>query len=113
MADLSNCPPLTRDSVIAAHELIKPYIHFTPALTNKTITQIASTPQTAEALVGTPWEGKTPAKPKIRVWFKCENFQRVGAFKARGAFHALLRLQEEDGKGWERSKGVVTHSSGL
>lgn len=113
MADLAHCPPLTRDSVIAAHQLIKPYVHFTPVLTNTTISEIASTPQSPEALIGTPWEGKVPARPRIRLWFKCENFQKVGAFKARGAFHALLRLHEEEGKGWEKAKGVVTHSSGL
>lgn len=113
MADLANCPPLTRESVLAAHKLVKPHVHFTPVVTNKTITDLASTPQTPDALIGTPWEGKTPAKPKIRLWFKCENLQKVGAFKARGAFHALLRLEGEEGKGWERSKGVVTHSSGI
>lgn len=46
--------------------------------------------------------------------FKCENFQRVGAFKARGAFHAVERLKMEPGwmDGGGREKGVVTHSSG-
>jgi threonine dehydratase len=114
MADLKNCPPLTRCSVIAAHEIVKPYVHYTPVLTNSTITTLASTPQTPEALVGTEWEGRTPANPKIRIWFKCENLQRVGAFKARGAFHAIRRLMAQEG--WEenggRSKGVITHSSG-
>ncbi|EEB91984.1 hypothetical protein MPER_09570, partial [Moniliophthora perniciosa FA553] len=56
---------------------------------------------------GTPWEGKTPASPNLSLFFKCENFQKVGAFKARGAFHALSRLSEE-----EVRNGVVTHSSG-
>jgi threonine dehydratase len=41
------------------------------------------------------------------VFFKCENFQKMGAFKMRGATNAVLQLSEE-----ERSKGVVTHSSG-
>jgi threonine dehydratase len=41
------------------------------------------------------------------VYFKCENFQRMGAYKMRGATHALLKLSDA-----ERSKGVVTHSSG-
>lgn len=125
MADPNTRLPLTRQSVIEAHELIKPHIHLTPVLTNRTIDQIASTPQTAEALKGTEWEGKDPAKPKVRLWFKCENLQRVGAFKVRGAFHALKRLEEEEGRkagrdgkevgfqegGW-RQRGVVTHSSG-
>ncbi|KAL6721410.1 hypothetical protein ACLMJK_000513 [Lecanora helva] len=107
MADPSTCPPLTRSSITAAHARIKPHIHRTPVLTSTTLSDIASTPQRPEALVGTPWEGQPPARPKIRFFFKCENFQRVGAFKVRGAFHALTRLSEE-----ERGRGVVTHSSG-
>lgn len=107
MSDLSLCLPLVRSSVQAAHELIREYVHLTPVVTNTTLNNLASTPQTPEALVGTPWEGQTPANPKIRFWFKCENFQRIGAFKARGAFHALSRLDPEI-----RKKGIVTHSSG-
>lgn len=114
MADPANCPPLTRSSVIAAHSLIKQYIHCTPVLTNQTLTELASTPQSASALEDTPWAGQEPSRPKIRLWFKCENLQKVGAFKVRGAFHALTRLMAEEG--WEkaggREKGVVTHSSG-
>ncbi|HAA15978.1 MAG TPA: serine dehydratase, partial [Cytophagales bacterium] len=41
------------------------------------------------------------------LFFKCENFQRAGAFKMRGAAHAALRLTEE-----QRQKGLATHSSG-
>ncbi|EDO01380.1 hypothetical protein SS1G_03854 [Sclerotinia sclerotiorum 1980 UF-70] len=119
MADPNTRLPLSHQSVLEAHKLIKPHIHFTPVLTNRTIDEIASTPQSLEALKGTEWEGKEPAKPKIRLWFKCENLQRVGAFKVRGAFHALKRLEEAEGGvdagygdgGW-REKGVVTHSSG-
>ncbi|KAL1839700.1 hypothetical protein VTJ49DRAFT_1237 [Mycothermus thermophilus] len=114
MADPSISPPLTRSSVEAAHRLIKPFIHETPVLTNSTLNKLASTPRTAEELAGTEWEGRDPAKPVIRFWFKCENFQRGGAFKVRGAFHAVERLKREPG--WEeaggREKGVVTHSSG-
>jgi len=107
--------PLTRDSVIAAHELIKPHIHFTPVQTNTTLSNLASTPQTADALRGTLWEGQEPAKPNIKLFFKCENFQRIGAFKVRGAFHAVKRLIERDAEGIEgvRRRGVVTHSSGM
>ncbi|KAF7946525.1 hypothetical protein EAE96_009522 [Botrytis aclada] len=119
MADPNTRLPLNRQSVLDAHELIKSHIHYTPVLTNRTIDEIASTPQTAEALKGTEWEGKEPSRPKIRLWFKCENLQRVGAFKVRGAFHALKRLEEAEGgveaghgeRGW-RQRGVVTHSSG-
>ncbi|KJR88830.1 threonineeeee dehydratase [Sporothrix schenckii 1099-18] len=114
MADLSTCPPLTRASVVEAHNLIRPFVHRTPVLTNRTIDGIVSTPRTAEELQGTPWEGATPARPTLRIWFKCENMQRVGAFKARGAFHAVERLKREPG--WEAgggfAKGVATHSSG-
>lgn len=105
--------PLTRASIEAAHELIKPHIHTTPVLTSTTLSNLASTPQASEALDGTPWEGQEPAKPKIRLFFKCENFQRIGAFKVRGAFHAVKRLIEEQGIDKVRSKGVVTHSSGM
>lgn len=114
MADPAKSPPLVRSSVIAAHELIKEHIHYTPVLTNKTLTELASTPQLVSDLIGTPWEGQQPAKPTIRLWFKCENLQKVGAFKARGAFHALKRLVAENGweEGGGRERGVVTHSSG-
>jgi len=107
MADISGCPPLTRSSVQAAHERIKLYIHRTPVLTCSTLTQLASTPQDPSSLSNTPFANQNPAKPKINLFFKCENHQKIGAFKARGAFHALSRLSKE-----ELSKGVVTHSSG-
>lgn len=74
-----------RSSITAAHERIKPYIHHTPVMTSASI----------DALAG------------CSVFFKCENFQKVGAFKARGAMNAILKLTPE-----QRSKGVATHSSG-
>ncbi|KAH6697104.1 pyridoxal-phosphate dependent enzyme [Plectosphaerella plurivora] len=107
MADLSTCPPLTRASVIEAHALIQPLIHRTPVLTNSTLTNLASTPRD---LTGTPWEGRTPARPSFRLFFKCENLQRVGAFKARGAFHAVERLKRDPS--FSPASGVATHSSG-
>lgn len=107
MAEITESLPLKRSSVEAAHAAIKEYIHYTPVLTSQTISKLASTPQSPEALVGTAFEGQTPARPKIRLFFKCENYQKVGAFKSRGAFHALSRLSQE-----QLSKGVVTHSSG-
>ncbi|KAL2017013.1 hypothetical protein VTK56DRAFT_2694 [Thermocarpiscus australiensis] len=114
MADPSTAPPLTRASVQAAHKLIEPYIHKTPVLTNATLNRLASTPRTPAELEGTEWAGRTPAKPVLRFWFKCENFQKIGAFKARGAFHAIERLKQEPGwaEGGGRERGVVTHSSG-
>ena len=108
MADRQDPIALNRSSVQAAHELIKKHIHKTPVLTSKTLSNLASTPQLPEALIGTTFEGQRPAKPTIRFFFKCENYQRIGAFKSRGAFHALARLSKE-----ELSRGVVTHSSGI
>lgn len=108
MADISKINrPLTRDSVRTAHERIKPYIHLTPVLQCETISSFASTPQSPTALVGTEYEGQEPSRPKMNIFFKCENYQRIGAFKARGAFHALSRLT--DG---QLEKGVITHSVG-
>src|SRR5262245_61463001 len=73
------------DDIAAAHERIKPQAKRTPVLTSTTV----------DALTG------------ASVFFKCENFQRMGAFKFRGAFNALSRLGEE-----QRRKGVVAFSSG-
>ena len=69
----------------AAADRLRPWIHMTPVLTSKTL----------DDRVGG------------QVFFKCENFQKVGAFKFRGAMNALLQLSEE-----EKRRGVVTHSSG-
>ncbi|QIW94819.1 hypothetical protein AMS68_000337 [Peltaster fructicola] len=126
MADLSTCPPLTRGSVQGAHKKIKQYIHLTPVATCQTIDTIASTAQAQRcpstgtnvlsetAPHGTQHDNAASytAKPKVKLFFKCENQQRIGAFKARGAFHALSRLIEVNGLEAVREKGVVTHSSG-
>lgn len=64
---------------------IRPYIHRTPVMTSKAISQIAG----------------------CELFFKCENFQKMGAFKFRGAMNAILQLNESDKK-----RGVITHSSG-
>ena len=69
-----------------AYNLIKPYIHKTPVLTSVTLNNIA---------------GKS-------LYLKCENFQRIGAFKIRGAIHAIMKLKQEK----TNVKAVVTHSSG-
>ncbi|KAJ7817723.1 pyridoxal-phosphate dependent enzyme [Mycena leptocephala] len=114
MADPSTSPPLTRASVQDAQKLIEPYIHKTPVLTNTTLSTLASTPRTPAELEGMPWASCTPAKPVLRLWFKCENFQRIGVFKIRGAFHAIEQLKCEPAwaENGGREKGVVTHSSG-
>ena len=75
----------TKDSIISAHERIKPYIHQTPVMTSASVDEMAG----------------------CSLFFKCENFQKVGAFKARGAMNAALKLSKE-----ERVKGIATHSSG-
>ncbi len=75
----------TFEDVQQAHERIKPYIHRTPVLTSSY------------------FNGLTGAA----LFFKCENFQKAGAFKARGATNAVFGLSEADAK-----KGVATHSSG-
>ncbi|KAH0566503.1 hypothetical protein GP486_000084 [Trichoglossum hirsutum] len=107
MTDSSRAFPLTREAVQGAHQLIMPHIHRTPVFTSCTLSSLASTPQSPTALEGTAHEGHTPAHPGINLFFKCENYQRAGAFKSRGAFHALARLSDE-----EVQRGVVTHSSG-
>jgi threonine dehydratase len=75
----------TLSDIRAAHERIQPFIHRTPVLTSSAINEIAG----------------------CEIFFKCENFQKVGAFKARGAANAVLKLSPE-----QKSKGVATHSSG-
>lgn len=107
MADNVEDLPLTRLSVQSARKMIERLVHRTPVLTSSTLSKLASTSQPLEALVGTPFEGQRPARPRIKLFFKCENYQRIGAFKSRGAFHALARLSGE-----QLSRGVVTHSSG-
>jgi threonine dehydratase len=132
MADPSTCPPLTPQSVREAHSKIKAYIHRTPLLTSHSLDAIASSPDPAAYLAGQPPpfpsqqhnhatngaatngnnEQADDGVPKYRLWFKCENFQKIGAFKARGAFHAVTRLIETLGIEEVRRRGVVTHSSG-
>ncbi len=77
--------PVTLDDVRAAAARIAPHVHRTPVLTSRT----------ADAAGG------------ARLFFKCETFQRVGAFKARGAFSRLALLSPE-----EKGRGVVAFSSG-
>jgi len=69
----------------AAHTRIKPFIHHTPVMKSQQLNELFN----------------------CELFFKCENFQKVGAFKFRGATNAVLSLTSE-----EKNKGVVTHSSG-
>src|SRR5271156_7179587 len=73
------------DDVRAAGGRIAPHIHRTPVLTSELLDSIAG----------------------ARLFFKCENFQKTGSFKIRGATNAVLSLSEEAAR-----RGVVTHSSG-
>lgn len=73
------------EDVLAAMTAVKPFIHKTPVMTSRQLDSISG----------------------ARLYFKCENFQKVGAFKFRGATNAIINLTDE-----ERRRGVVTHSSG-
>jgi threonine dehydratase len=75
----------TRQDIIAAHARIVSYIEKTPVLTSQSLDELAG----------------------CQIFFKCENFQKIGAFKARGAMNAALSLSPE-----ELGKGLATHSSG-
>jgi len=77
--------PLDLALIRAAHDRIRPHIHRTPVLTSERLD---------EACGG-------------RLFFKCENFQKVGAFKARGAANAVFSLDDTTAQ-----RGVATHSSG-
>ncbi len=71
--------------LLLTHEAIQPFIHRTPVMTNSSLNAMAG----------------------ADLFFKCENFQKIGAFKMRGAASAALRLTEE-----QRARGLATHSSG-
>lgn len=75
----------TKQDIIEAHERITKQIHRTPILSSASINKIAG----------------------CKILFKCENFQKVGAFKFRGASNAVLSITDT-----ELKKGVATHSSG-
>lgn len=76
---------MKQNDLLDVYNRIQPYIHNTPVLSSTLINE----------LIGTS------------VFFKCENFQRAGAYKIRGATNAMLQLTEA-----QRTNGVVTHSSG-
>ena len=76
---------ITKASIEAAANRIAPYIHNTPIMTCKSINEIYG----------------------LDLYFKCENFQKIGAFKIRGGMNACLQLTNE-----QLEKGVATHSSG-
>src|SRR5215470_2819530 len=73
------------DTIRAAHQQIRQHIHRTPVLTNSWLNDAG----------------------RASLFFKCENFQKIGAFKARGATNAVFALDDENAR-----RGVATHSSG-
>lgn len=75
----------TFSDIQAAHVRIKPYIHRTSVMTSQSLNDLAG----------------------CELFFKCENFQKIGAFKARGGMNAVLSLSKE-----QQQKGITTHSSG-
>jgi threonine dehydratase len=83
MVELSKL--LDLDRVRVAHERIRPYVHRTPVITSE----------------------RLDAASDASLFFKCENFQKIGAFKARGATNAVFALDEATAR-----HGVATHSSG-
>jgi threonine dehydratase len=84
-ADDFDTPVLTIEMIRAAHDRIRDKIHRTPLLTSEVLDNAA----------------------KLCLFFKCENLQKAGAFKARGATNAVFLLTPQ-----EAAHGVVTHSSG-
>ena len=76
---------ITVDDIKKAHIRIEPYIQMTPVLRSASLNQLSH----------------------AKLYFKCENFQKAGSFKIRGASNAILQLSKKD-----LSKGVVTASSG-
>src|SRR5437870_13279903 len=76
---------LDLDRIRAAHERIRPYVKRTPVLTSSRLDDASG----------------------ASLFFKCENLQRIGAFKARGATNAVFALDDATAK-----RGVATHSSG-
>ncbi|MDX5420859.1 MAG: pyridoxal-phosphate dependent enzyme [Hymenobacteraceae bacterium] len=76
---------MTKQDLLDCQHRITPFIHRTPVLTSTMLNELSG----------------------AQLFFKCENFQRMGAFKMRGATNAILQLTQE-----QRDKGVVTHSSG-
>ncbi len=73
------------DLVKAAQKRIEDHAHVTPIMTSQTLNQITS----------------------AQIFLKCENFQRMGAFKFRGAYNAISQLTEK-----QKKRGVITYSSG-
>ena len=74
-----------KEEILESAKRIQPYIHHTPVLTSRAIDEIAG----------------------AKIFFKCENLQKAGAFKSRGALNAVFSINQLD-----INQGVATHSSG-
>jgi len=83
--ETANYQPLSWEAILAAHTRIAPRIHRTPVLTSSSL----------NAMTG------------AQLFFKCENLQKTGSFKIRGASNAILSLTEQ-----QAARGIVTQSSG-
>lgn len=119
MADPSTCLPLTPESIKETHDRIKDCIHRTPVITSRSLDKIASSSSPRQYVSDDPpgiWADdssiQTKDTPKFNLYFKLESTQRIGAFKARGAFSAVTHLISKIGLDALRSRGVITHSSG-
>ena len=76
---------ITFEDIERAYRTVKPVVHKTPLLSSRTLNSASGN----------------------EIYFKAENFQRVGAFKFRGAYNKISSLTDE-----ERKRGVIAHSSG-
>ena len=85
MKDLDTMTIPTWDDVLVAHDRIRPHVHRTPVLTSSFFDRLTG----------------------ASLFFKCENLQKAGAFKVRGASNAVFGLSDADA-----ARGVATHSSG-
>ncbi|MEO8514555.1 MAG: threonine/serine dehydratase [Ignavibacteria bacterium] len=74
-----------KEAIALIADNIKPYIHRTPVMTSRLLNEMTG----------------------CSLFFKCENFQKTGSFKIRGAMNAVLKLTDK-----QKARGVVTHSSG-
>jgi threonine dehydratase len=73
------------ENIERAYKVLKPVVHHTPLLSSRTLNERSGN----------------------EIYFKAENFQRIGAFKFRGAYHKLSTLSDE-----QKRRGVIAHSSG-
>src|SRR5882762_3219554 len=83
--ELPDYRPPTWEAILAAHARISPRIHRTPVLTSASLNTMSG----------------------AQLFFKCDNLQKTGSFKIRGASNAILSLTDE-----QAARGIVTQSSG-